>query len=469
MLVEAAVRQTQASTQGTWKVRRESVGSKRAGGWELQREGQQVRRRRAAALRVGTPDATLSAVGGLAAFNAFVEREGVDRELRRQFGHLKKRRGVVYPMHEQLRLLIDASVAGAKRVFDFEWLAGDAVFKHLAGGAVPSIDVVYDDLRRFGEKEIAALEALVAKHGLEALRRKRHRELTVDIDTTVEVLFGEQEGALAGPNPRYKGRPSYHPILARIAETDTVVGARLRPGNTGFGVDDAAVVEQWLAAVHRAAPRAIVTVRIDAGGDCAALMDAIDRSKSHFVIKAKLTSKLRCAISSPKTKWHTVDRDAFGRPTRQVAEVDFARPGWPSRYRVVAVRTTERDAGKQVCLWEGLDYSVHAYITNDTERDLDTLVRLYDGRAGVEPLIAELKNGFGIGKVSTSAFDANAAAFLIKLLAYNLLRRWVATDRPHYAAWRAAWIRRACICVPARLLRSSGRWYLRLAPRPLLN
>lgn len=450
-------------------MRRAEIGSKRAVGRELQRAGRQVRRRRAAALRFGAPDGSLSAVGGLAAFNAFVERDGVDRELREQFGHLKKRRGVVYPMHEQLRLLIDASVAGAKRVFDFEWLAGDAVFKHLAGGAVPSIDVIYDDLRRFGPKEISALEALVAKHGLAALRQEQHQELTIDIDTTVEVLFGQQEGALAGPNPRYHGRPSYHPILARIAETDTVVGARLRPGNTGFGVDDAQVIEQWLAAVHAAAPKAILTVRIDAGGDCAALMDAIDRSKAHFLIKAKLTRKLRWAIASEKTKWRTVDRDAFGRPTRQVAEIDFARPGWSPKYRVIAVRTTERDVGKQVCLWEGLDYAVHAYITNDSERDLEALTCHYDGRAGVEPLIAELKNGFGISKVSTSAFDANAAAFLIKLLAYNLLRRWVATKIPAAASWRAAWIRHACICVPARLLRPSGRWELRLAPRPLLN
>ena len=35
----------------------------------------------------------------------------------------------------------------------------------------------------------------------------------LDIDTTVEPLFGHQEGALPRPNPHYHGRPSYHPIL----------------------------------------------------------------------------------------------------------------------------------------------------------------------------------------------------------------------------------------------------------------
>ena len=84
-------------------------------------------------------------------------------------------------------------------------------------------------------------------------------------------------------------------------------------------------------------------------------------------------------------------------------------------------------------------------------------------------LIGELKNSFGIGTVSTNAFDANEAAFLIKLLAHNLLRRWVAAKVSAAVKWQASWIRKTCICVPARLLRSGGRWELRLAPRPLLN
>lgn len=45
----------------------------------------------------------------------------------------------IYPMHTQMQLLVDAEVAGAKRVFDVEWLAGDPLFTHLADGAVPSV------------------------------------------------------------------------------------------------------------------------------------------------------------------------------------------------------------------------------------------------------------------------------------------------------------------------------------------
>ena len=85
-------------------------------------------------------------------------------------------------------------------------------------------------------------------------------------------------------------------------------------------------------------------------------------------------------------------------------------------------------------------------------RDIDDLARFYDDRAGIEPLIAELKNG--IGKASTSDFDA---AFLLKLLAYNLMRRWVVAHPLKASEWRASWIRRARLTLPARLLRSGGR------------
>jgi hypothetical protein len=420
----------------------------------------------------GPDDPSLSGLGGLVDFNAFVQREKLGQRLTRDFGHLKSGKQVVYPMHTQIQLLIDAAIVGARRVFDFEWLAADPLFEHLAGGAVPSIDTLYDDLRRFGPDEREQLEAVVADHGLRLLRERRPKRVTIDIDTTVTPVFGHQEGALPGSNPRYHGRPSYHPILARIAETDTVLGARLRTGDTALGEADVEDVEVWLDRARGAAGRdAVITTRIDAGGDCAALLAAINGRKCFFVVKAKQTPNLLGAAMQT-TRWQTVDRDADGNPSRQAAEIDFQRDDWPSgneRYRVLAVRTNERDSGRQVCLWDGLDLSVQFYVTNDHDRDIDDLARVYDDRAGIEPLIAELKNGFGIGKASSSCFGANEAALLIKILAYNLMRRWVSAELPAVASWRSSWIRRAAILIPARLLRSGGRWLLRRAPRPLLN
>jgi hypothetical protein len=403
-------------------------------------------------------------------FNAFVREQGLHRELARRFGRLKRGWRVVYPMSAQMQLLLDLSVAGGLRVFDLEMLAADPLFTHLAGGSVPSIDILYDDLRRFDASALEDLEELLAEHGAASLRGQRLREVFVDLDTTVTPLFGTQQGALPGPNPHYHGRPSYHPILARIAQTGTFIGARLRPGDRGLGELDVEDVEQWLDRTRAAVgPQTLITMRIDAGGDCAALLRAIDNKGAWFLVKMKQTPNLVGAVWATQ-RWVTVERDALGQPVRQVAEIDFKRDDWPpGKWRVFAMRTNERLSGHQAGLWEDLDFSVHVYVTNDAAHDADELARRYDDRAGIEPVFAELKGGFGIGKVSTDCFDANEAAFLLKVLAFNLLRRWGQTRHPAFASWRTTWIRRICVQIPGRLLRAGGRWELRLAPRPMLS
>ena len=459
----------QTDTPRTRKVRRRSAGGKPARGWELQRLRRKVRRADVRKLRVGCPDAKLTTVGGLVSFNAFAREQGLPGELRRRFGHLKTGERVVYPMGAQMQLLLDVSVAGGQRVFDLEMLAADPLFVYLAGGSVPSIDILYDDLRRFDPQALEDLEELVAQHGVASLRTRRSSEVFVDIDTTVTPLFGEQEGARPGPNPRYHGRPSYHPILARVAQTGTIVGARLRHGDTGLGELDIEDVEQWIDRTRDAVGKTtLLTVRIDAGGDCASILRSIDGRGAWFLVKMKQTPNLVGAVWATK-QWRTVECDAHGKPTRQVAEIDFEREGWPpGKWRVFAVRTNERRSGNQSCLWDDLDFSVHVFATNDHAHDADELARRYDDRAGIETVIADLKGGFGIGKVSTDCFNANEAAFLLKVLAFNLLRRWVEARHRPLASWRTPWLRRVCVQVPGRLLRAGGRWELRLAPRPML-
>ncbi|XXT40642.1 transposase [Sorangium sp. So ce513] len=266
-------------------------------------------------------------MAGLVGFGVFLRELGVDAELRRAFGRLKPDSRVLYPMAAQMRLLIDAAAAGEARVFGLEALANDPLFVHLAGGVVPSIDTVYRDLGRFDDEALAALDTMLAQHGLAPLAVAPPPVVHLDVDTTVEPLFGSQEGARPGPNPRYQGRPSYHPLLVRVAETNTVIGARLRPGDTSFGNADVPYVEGCLDRVRAAAPEAAVYVRIDAAGDCTHLLRAIADKGAFFLTRPRLTRDLAGAISLV-TRWKTVDWDADGRPRRQVAEVPFRRREW---------------------------------------------------------------------------------------------------------------------------------------------
>lgn len=411
----------------------------------------------------------LTGTAGLVPVGAFIRDLGIDRRLR-SFNRLKTGKSVIYSMATQMRMLIDVAVAGEERVFGLESLSADPLFVHLCGGVVPSLDTCYRDLRRFDEDGLGELHELVVEQGFAPLRGLKQPIVHMDIDPTVAPLFGMQEGARPGPNPRYHGRPSYHPILARIAETDTVVGALLRPGDTSLGAEDVPWIEERVAHVRNALPpETALYVRMDKGGDCTAILNAISDKGALFVVKARRTRELLGAVYAVQN-WRTTDIDADGKPREQVAEIPYVRPCWGDRrYRIIAVRTRERESGEELFLWEGMDMSVQVFITNERAEAPEDVARRYNQRAGIEPLIGELKHGWGIGKVPSQSFDANHAMLLLKLLAYNLMRRYVSGIFPELRQWRAPWLRRALVLVPGQLVYSGRSWTLLVPERSMLK
>lgn len=82
--------------------------------------------------------------------------------------------------------------------------------------------------------------------------------------------------------------------------------------------------------------------------------------------------------------------------------------------------------------------------------DADDIAWEYDGRAGLEPLIAELKGALGLGHRSSRHFAANRAAMRVLMLAQNLILNWVDAEHPPLRKRRLPWLRRALIRVPGR-------------------
>ena len=51
--------------------------------------------------------------------------------------------------------------------------------------------------------------------------------ITIDTDTTVHTLYGQQMGGRKGYNPKNKGKKSYQPMLTFIAETRRIRMGRI--------------------------------------------------------------------------------------------------------------------------------------------------------------------------------------------------------------------------------------------------
>lgn len=444
-------------------MRRDELGGKRGDGHQLQNQRRKVRRPDTRRILAGDPDDSLTSFAGLVSFGRFTQDIGVDRQLAETFNEMKVGRGVVYPMGTQLRLLLDAIVVDEDRVFGIEALAADRLFCRLAGESIPSLDTLYRDLRRIDKAPLKRLEGLMVAQGLFGIHRSP-KSIQGDIDSTVEPLFGTQEGALLGPNPRYKGRVSYHPLLACIAKTGTCIGAELRRGDRGIGERDVPTILSWLNRVRKhAGPEMVITARMDSAGDCAELLTALDDNGFRFVIKLKSAQDLVDAALA-HSRWHVSARDAAEQPTERVAVLSFWRKVWGKRkkgFRVIGLGSTERCGGQSQRLWANPDEGTQFYVTNDWQVAPEEVPREYDGRAEIETIIRDLKHSLALGKVPSGAFDANHAMFLLKLLAHNLLRRYALQVSPRCSHWRTPWLRRLLITRPGRLLRSGRQWTLR--------
>jgi hypothetical protein len=78
-------------------------------------------------------------------------------------------------------------------------------------------------------KELSDVESIIRK---KVWSKKWFGKITLDMDSTVKGVYGNQQGAEKGYNPKKRGQKSYHPLLCFIAETRECLHNWFRPGNT---------------------------------------------------------------------------------------------------------------------------------------------------------------------------------------------------------------------------------------------
>ena len=122
-------------------------------------------------------------------------------------------------------------------------------------------------LRRAAEHMVPLLDAMLSHMVLRrwALSGGAPKGLTLAVDSTVVVRYGKkQAGAEVGYNPKKRGRPSHHPLVAFIRETGDCLGVRWRGGSA----HTAAGAEEWIGELVgrlKAAGVEDITVRLDKG------------------------------------------------------------------------------------------------------------------------------------------------------------------------------------------------------------
>ena len=119
---------------------------------------------------------------------------------------------------------------GLGRVETTRLLQHKGVFQYLIGlRRYPDPSTLRRFLSRFGRR---SLEAFGRRHDRCRTQFSNASAVGFDLDTTVLTVYGQQQNATVGFNPRQRGRPSFHPLFCFEGDSGVCWEAQSLPGHT---------------------------------------------------------------------------------------------------------------------------------------------------------------------------------------------------------------------------------------------
>jgi len=270
----------------------------------------------------------LTHYGGVVFFHEFVRvlqlRDFLSRHLVDFRLHFR------YTLSQVMLALVYPIVLGLDRLETAALLQANGTFQYLTG--LPS----YPDpqtLRRFLLHAPPEFRQQLHRFNDRLLRRFIHQpehrsRLILDLDSTVVTVFGRQEGAEVGYNPRYRGKRSYDPLLCLEANSSFLWDTELRSGNAGTWAGS----EELLASCLLSIPADIreVRVRADAGFGFDPVLALLEEQAAQYAVVARLTTALKRVLGG--RRYHRLNA------RWEIAEFEHRLTGWPQARRCVVAR-----------------------------------------------------------------------------------------------------------------------------------
>lgn len=403
-------------------------------------------------------DEHLTHYGGMVLMQRFCNRLQLRHRLQRYVPMAYRNED--YRPSDLILALLYSLMAGLRRINQTEILQYNGTFLSLLGlQRFPD----QSTLRRFLQRlPIASIRSLVRLH--DQLRRELFglsatpTTLIFDLDSVVLTLYGHQQGARVGYNPKKRGRRSYHPLVCFEAHRQEFWHGSLRPGDVAANTGVIHFLRRCLDKVPSAGiARSRIRVRADAGFFGGKFINYLDQTGLNYVIVAQQhrTIRQRTLAASFKTLKSGVE----------VAQFDYQPPRWKTSHRFVAIRRPIPDdpvEAAQLTLFKDRRYVYTVLITN---LDLEPwrVWTFYRPRAIIEKDIRELLYDLPLGKIPTNDWVANVAFFQMVLMAFNLVH-WFKRSclPPRWAKATVGTVRDDFLVLPAKLVHTARRNVLQL-------
>ncbi len=241
-----------------------------------------------------------------------------------------------------------------------------------------------------------------------------YQVIHLSTDTTVETLYGHQQGGRKGHNTKNRGKKGYRPVLCFIDETREYLLGKLRKGETMSGEE----VAKFIKKIKAQLPGCVKKVLFRGDGEFFSWesVSACIKEDFDFIIANKGARPL----FDPKTWYRPKKRKPF-----EYHSCMYQPTGWEVPCRIVAMRFPKElksPPGKVVKyeLFEDDRYTYRIFCTSLSGKPHKVIAE-YDKRADVENLVGESKRE-GLEAIPSAKFKNNYAYFQIVMLAYNIWR-----------------------------------------------
>ena len=402
---------------------------------------------------------SLSHFGGAYFFHEFVRVLHVRHFLAEQIRYPRRNRD--YSVSQMLLALVYPIVLGLDRIETASLLRSDQTFQYLTGlQSFPDPQT----LRRFLLNAPTELREQLHRANDRLLLRfihlPEHRSrLIFDLDSTVVTSFGHQEGAAVGYNPRYRGKRSYDPLLCVEANSSFLWDVELRRGDAGTWAGS----EELLGCCFLSSPSDIreFRVRADAGFGYGPVLDMLEvRPTAEYAVVARMVRSLKRELGG--LRYERLN------PYWEIAEFEHHPHGWPHARRCIVARKPIQESDPEPSLFVMKHYAYRAWHTNLPMTPAGVW-HFYDGRAGMERRIREIREDYALSKIPTRAFAANALYLEVIRLAYNLVTAFQRTCLPQeWQSLTLSKLRQRLFWLPGELTRPQNRPTLRLVNSPFL-
>jgi len=410
-------------------------------------------------LRLACDHKGLTHFGGIYFFREFLRVLQFRNFLAHQLTYPRRNRR--YSLSQMILALVYPLVLGLDRLETASFLRSNGTFQYLTGlQSFPDPQTLRRFLLQAPDSFLQQMHRMNDRLLRMFIHLPDHRSrLIFDLDSSVVTVFGRQERAEVGYNPRYRGKRSYNPLLCIEANSSYLWDAELRPGNAGTW--DGSV--ELMATCFLNVPCDIreLRVRADAGFGFHPVLEILEARATQYAVVARLTQAFKRLL--PGLPYESVNRQW------EMAEFEYRPHGWPQSRRFVVARRFIPDEEPQSTLFTLGRYLYRAWVTN-IDLTPSGVWHYYDGRAGMEPRICELREDYALRKIPTASFAANALYLEIVRLAYNLVTAFQRNCLEE--SWQSLTLQKLrykLFLLPGELTRPQNRPVLRLRESPLLQ